>query len=161
MQKATNPTKRFKFTALNFVFIDWLTPLIFRGFKSPLEIKDVYSFPHSFESDTLHQKMKHYWDVPLQERNSLFVMILWLFWKELLCGIILGSTVAINSLAIPQMIQYLIIYINTRSIDTNPFSFNGLQLTLLLFGIELLINISSHFSIQMLAIVSIKFESML
>jgi ABC-type multidrug transport system fused ATPase/permease subunit len=122
--------KQIRFTFWNYLLLSWLTPLFIKGGLSTrvLHLEDVYELPVEYQA---HHLVAHH---RMDTRISSLVNK---YWSQLLLGGLAIATSSGFSLASPKFLEYLIKYMETFDVNTNPFGLDGLKLAFLLFGLQI------------------------
>jgi hypothetical protein len=131
----TNPI--FKIT------FEWLTPLIFRGFRRPLTMDDIYDVPNSLHAHTLFESFQAEFEKRKGQKfgllfalNKCFGLLFWL-------SALLKLAVDICQLAAPIFMQYIITFI----MDPTRQTYEPYMLVIgLFFTLVLQSQFNNHFS---------------
>jgi len=65
-----NPSPEKNSSFLNQILIEWITPLIWKGYKSPLEYKDLWDLNEEDKSESLVPVFERQWSIQVEKAKA-------------------------------------------------------------------------------------------
>ena len=119
------------------LLLTWVTPLVLKGYRSPLKGADVPQLPENLETSNLAQEAHRLWQIELlsasRKTPSLLRVILQLAKWPIVQSFLLGSAAGLCTTVMrPLLLKYIVESVSEGSGSTNAYK--GTLLALLLFS---------------------------
>ncbi|KAI1286896.1 ATP-binding cassette sub-family C member 3 [Halotydeus destructor] len=103
------PSPEWNASFLSRLLFLWFDGLIKKGYKTPVDMDDIYDLSDEFKSEHIFNKFCQHWSYP--ERPTIVVPLVKTFWPRLLGAAALQLTAAILTFVTPSMLDYFLVWL--------------------------------------------------
>ncbi|KAI8895252.1 P-loop containing nucleoside triphosphate hydrolase protein [Globomyces pollinis-pini] len=161
----TQSRMKIKRRGLSYIFVNWLTPLISTGYKTPLNEKDLWEVEDEMKAQNLQKYSIQFWkDFKLFSDNpssnnapSVFWMLATTYGSSFLMTVMFELIAVCFTILSPVVLSQVLQFLHPVPDGPKLFFESGVLLGFLLFGLQLMISICNNvvksitYSLQMKA----------
>ncbi|KAJ3268641.1 Multidrug resistance-associated protein 4 [Terramyces sp. JEL0728] len=125
-------------TLLNFLTVEWITPLMFLGARKPLDQEDLYDLPLANQADHLSSYLAPFWkDLKANIKPSLFKVVANNYSFRFAMGVVLQLLSVTCMLTFPTFVEQILLYLQPDYPRTELYFDSGLAISFIIAGLQL------------------------
>ena len=135
--------KQIKQTALNYITMEWLTPLMYKGALKPLQAEDLLEIADKDKAGKLSHILDGFWDSYYSVNDSkdraklnLFIVFAKSFGLLFLVGALFQGISIACALSIPKFIQQVILYLTPYYPRDKLWLSSGVEYAFCIFALQ-------------------------
>ncbi|KAJ3309498.1 Multidrug resistance-associated protein 1 [Boothiomyces sp. JEL0838] len=149
--------KQVKINPLNFLTIEWITPLMFSGARKPLQQEDLYDLPDSNQATYLAGLLDPYWcdfkklkgDPNAKIQNTISSIFVKQYYIRFFFGLLLQGLSVACVLTIPTFMKQILLYLTPLYPRSLLYFDSGVALSFILAALQLGRTVFEKTSIQL------------
>jgi hypothetical protein len=160
--------KKIRITPLNFLTLEWLTPLIFLGAKRPLQNEDLYELPAENSAETLactmetfSNDLKDYQNGIKSKKPSLFSILFKKYGLMFCLAVFLQGLSVACALTVPTFLQQIIYFLTPNYPSSLLLIQSGIALSFILMALQIGVTLFLYTSSQLTNIIQVDIKTIL
>ncbi|KAJ3309499.1 hypothetical protein HDV04_005991 [Boothiomyces sp. JEL0838] len=136
--------KQVRITPLNFLTMEWITPLMFQGAKKPLQEKDLYNLPDSNQADYLASLLDPFWASfkqrktdPSAKKVTLSSIFIKQYYLRFIFGLLLQAISVACILTIPTFMTQILLYLTPFYPHSELYFDSGITISFIIAALQL------------------------
>ncbi|KAJ3322956.1 hypothetical protein HDV06_002615 [Boothiomyces sp. JEL0866] len=130
--------KSVQITLLNFLTIEWITPLMFLGARKQLEQNDLFELPKANQADHLSGVLDSFWNgLRTNIKPSLIKTVVRIYPFKIIAGVLLQLLSVVCLLTFPTFVEQILLYLQPEYPRSSLYVQSGTFISLIIAFLQL------------------------